>query len=270
MTRALLLVACLVVALALPSDPLAQPADTLPRLTQPVHDLANVIDPQTEAAIDRLIRSLEAATRDAIVVVTVPTFRPHYGELREYAVALFENHGRGIGQGGTDSGLLVVLAVEDREVYTEVGYGLEGVITDGTAGATSRELMVPWFRQGQYGQGLLAGVSRYVELIAAERRVRIEDLEAVRPQPPARQDNDWRLVLLIVAFMLLAQLIGGRGRRGRSRVRGGRARGGWHGGHMWGAGGFGGGFGGRGGGGFGGFGGFGGGRSGGGGGGARW
>jgi uncharacterized protein len=268
MSRALLVAVGLAVALA--AGVAAQPAGTLPTLTEPVHDFANVIDPASEADLDRLIRALEGATRDTIVVVTIPTFRPHYGDLREYAVRLFENHGRGIGQRGSDAGALVVLAVQDREVYTEVGYGLEGVITDGIAGAASRELMVPYFRRGEFGQGLLSGVTRYVELIAAERNVRIEDLEALRQSRPPQQDNDWRLVLLILAFVLLAQLLGGRGRRDRSRFRGRRSWSGWSGGgHTWGGGGFGGGgFGGGFGG--GGFGGFGGGSSGGGGGGARW
>jgi uncharacterized protein len=271
MTRAALLALGLALALALPPRSAAQPSDTLPRLTQPVHDFAQVIDSQSAADLDRLIRALEGATRDTIVVVTIPTFRPHYADLREYAVRLFENHGRGIGQRGADAGALVVLAVEDREVYTEVGYGLEGVITDGIAGATSRERMVPYFRQGQYGQGLLAGVTRYVELIAAERNVRIEDLESLRHDPPPPPDNEWPIILVIVAFMAFARLLGGRGRRGRSRVRGGRSWSGWHGGGFtWGGGGFGGGGFGGGGLGGGGFGGFGGGGSGGGGGGARW
>ena len=76
----------------------------------------------------------------------MPTIEP-YGDIREYAVKLFENHGRGIGDKGKDNGLLILLAVKERRVWVEVGYALEQWITDGFAGETSRDDMVPEFRQ---------------------------------------------------------------------------------------------------------------------------
>ena len=89
--------------------------------------------------MDALIRSLQQASGDVVVVATVPTFQP-YGDIREYAVKMFENRGRGIGQKGKDNGLLVLLAVNNRQVWVEVGYDLEQFITDGFAGETSREV----------------------------------------------------------------------------------------------------------------------------------
>ena len=92
------------------------------------------------------IRALQQATGDVVVVATVETFAP-FGDIREYAVKMFENRGRGIGEKGKDNGLLVLLAVKERQVWIEVGYGLEQFITDGFAGETSREFMAPEFRQ---------------------------------------------------------------------------------------------------------------------------
>ena len=106
--------------------------------------------------MDAMIRALQAASGDVVVVATVPTIEP-YGDIREYAVKLFENRGRGIGEKGKDNGLLILLAVKERRVWIEVGYGLEQCITDGFAGETSREVMTPEFRNGRYGAGLLAG-----------------------------------------------------------------------------------------------------------------
>ncbi len=74
--------------------------------------------------MDREIRALTAASGDVVVVATVPTIEP-YGDIREYATKLFENNGRGIGQKGKDNGLLILLAVKERRVWIEVGYGLE-------------------------------------------------------------------------------------------------------------------------------------------------
>ena len=106
-------------------------------------------------------RALKAASGDVVVVATVPDI-DGYGDIREYATKLFENHGKGIGDKGKDNGLLIVLALKERQVWVEVGYDLEQWITDGFAGETSRLVMVPAFRAGDYGTGLRAGTARIV------------------------------------------------------------------------------------------------------------
>ena len=136
-----------------------------------------MLDPAQEAEIERMARTLMAATGDVVIVTTVETFAP-YGSIQEYAVKLFENHGRGIGEKGKDNGLLVVLAVKDRQVWIEVGYGLEGFITDGFSGETSRQYMIPYFRKGQYGEGLRVGVQRVIARIAQGRNVSLENVHA--------------------------------------------------------------------------------------------
>ena len=243
-----------------------------PPLTQPVNDFAGIIDADSKAAMDATIRSLQAASGDVVVVATVDTFMP-YGDIREYAVKMFENHGRGIGQKGKDNGLLILLAVKDRQVWVEVGYDLEEFITDGYAGELSRKAMVPQFRRGAYGAGLLEGVSRIAGRIAERRNVTLQGVPPPRDEPHDEDVSGSAIVFLIILFILLNII--GRTRRRRGFWGGG---GGWNsgvgpfgggfGGGFGRGGGFGGGFGGFGGG--GGFGGFGGGRSGGGGGGGSW
>src|SRR5258706_9107144 len=240
-----------------------------PELTQPVNDFAHVIDEPSKNAIEALIRSLQQASGDVVVVATIPTYKP-YADIREYAVKMFENHGRGIGQRAKDNGALVLLAVNDRQVWIEVGYDLEQFVTDGFSGEVSRQDMAPEFRRGAYGPGLLAGLSRVVARIAQGRNVTLQGVpsEPRRSAPNIGSGGNLIWVLFII-FILLNAI--GRTRR-RRRFGPGWGGGGWSG---WssGVGPFGGGGGGfgRGGGGFGGgFGGFGGGRSGGGGGGAGW
>jgi uncharacterized protein len=249
--------------------PAAASAQDPPELTAPVNDFAGVIDAEDEAAIDTLIRSLQRASGDVVVVATVNTFAP-YGDIREYAVMMFENRGRGIGQRGRDNGLLVLLAVNDRQVWIEVGYDLEEYVTDGFAGETSRQVMIPEFRRGDYGAGLIAGVSRLVGRIADRRNVTLQDLpDNVVTRSPEPIGPPTLVVVIFLIFILLSALSGRTGRRGRRRLQSGWGVPiGWNSG----VGPFGGGFGGMGrGGGFGGgFGGFGGGRSGGGGGGGSW
>jgi len=245
-----------------------------PPLTGPVNDFAGVIDAASRQELERRILALQQATGDAVVVATVDTFQPDYADIREYAVKMFENHGKGLGRAGEDNGLLIVAAIEDRQIGIEVGYGLEGLITDGFAGDTIRQTIGPRFRAGDYGPGLLAGATRLINRIAEGRNATLENV----PAQHARRGAPVRLpcgTIFLVLFVLWLITRGGRRRR-RRRYWGGGPWSGWNSGvgpfGGFGIGGFGGGFGGFGGrggrgGGFGGggFGGFGGGRSGGGG-----
>src|SRR3954464_893542 len=152
----------------------AQPAP--PQLTKPVNDFASVIDPQSAQALDGMIRSLQEATGDVVVVATVESFQP-YGTIQEYAAKMFENGGRGIGQRGKDNGLLVVVAVKDRRVQVEVGYDLEQFVNDAYAGEISR-MMGPYFARGEYGRGLVEGTTRFIARIAQGRGVTLTELPA--------------------------------------------------------------------------------------------
>jgi uncharacterized protein len=264
-------IACLAALLVVSSPARGQQP---PELTAPVNDFAGILDANVTAELDDLIRSLHAASGDVIVVATVKTFQPA-ADIRVYANEMFENRGKGIGDKGRDNGMLVLLAVDDREVRAEVGYDLEAIITDGFAGQTSRQVMVPFFQRGDYGGGLLAGVRAFAERIAAARNVTLEGAPARQPAVPTSGGGLPPIFILIILIVLINVVRGvmnvlSGGRRGRRR-RGrwgstvgpfGAGYGGWHagGGGGWsGGGGFGGGFGG-----------FGGGSSGGGGGGASW
>jgi uncharacterized protein len=246
----------------------ARAATDLPELTAPVNDFAHVVDAQSAAGIDRLSRALKSASGDVVVVATIPTFQP-YGDVREYATKLFENGGRGIGEKGKDNGVLILLALKERKVWIEVGYGLEEFITDRFAGETSRLYMVPEFRNGAYGAGLLAGTARIVGRIAKAKNLKLDVQVPQEDEPEARPSSFplWLPIAIFIAILIISRIGGGGigplfwGGGPWSRWSSGV-------GPFGGSGGFGGGGGG---GGFGGgFGGFGGGGSGGGGGGAGW
>jgi uncharacterized protein len=261
------LVAVLVVAFATLAQ--AQTRAPIPELTKPVNDFAGIIDAASAGQIEQTIRALQAASGDVIVVATVATVQP-YADVREYAVQMFRNGGRGIGERGKDNGLLILVALNERRVWVEVGYGLEPYITDGFAGQVSRELITPEFRTGNYGGGLVAGTNAIATRIAQGRNVQLTGVP-ITPVRRARREPvsaNWILILFVI-LIVLSRMFGSGGPRGGVRRWGRRGWSGWSSG----VGPFGGGFGGGGfgGGGFGGgFGGFGGGRSGGGGGGSGW
>ena len=258
--------ACVIVLLIVPSVTSAQQPP--PELTRPVNDFANVIDDASEAEIERRILELKKASGDTVVVATIETFQPYYADIDEYAVRMFENRGRGIGDKGKDNGLLVVMAIKDRRVRVEVGYDLEQFVTDGYATEVSRDEMAPYFARGEYGPGALAGVTRIVARIAQGRGVTLTGVPMPAPAPSSEIPiSPWVVFAIIVLIMLMSNSGGRRSRMGRGRSHwGGGPWSGWNsgvgpfgGGGRIGGGGFGGGFGG-----------FGGGRSGGGGGGAGW
>jgi uncharacterized protein len=241
----------------------AQSQAPIPHLAAPVNDFANVIDAASERELERRILALKAASGDVVVVATVRTFQP-YPDIEQFAVKMFENGGRGVGDKGKDNGLLVVVAVNDRKIRIEVGYDLEQFVTDGFAGETIRDTITPEFKRGNYGAGLLAGVTVLVNRIAQGRNVTLQDVPPpVAPRRTTGSGFPWWIILIWIIIVIL-----GNRRRRRSRFWGGGPWSGWNSGiGPFGGGGFGGGFGGfgGGGGGGGGFGGFGGGRSGGGG-----
>ena len=202
-----------------------------------------------------------------VVVATVPTFQP-YGDIKEYAVKMFENGGRGIGDAGKDNGVLVVVAVEDRKVGIEVGYDLEEYITDGFAGQTIREAIAAASSAAATTAADWSLARRGSSTGSPTRRgVNLQDVprDAPRQQPPIPAFRSATIIFIIVHHpdvdpgpqaptRLLGRRTVERLEQRRRAVRRRRFGGGF--------GGFGGGGGGGGGGGFGGFGG---GRSGGGG-----
>src|SRR5262249_23056770 len=197
---------------------LVSSAQPPPALTDTVNDFAHVIDDTSRAELDRRIRALHAATRDVLVVATVPTYQP-YGSIEEYAVKMFENGGRGIGDKGKDNGLLICVAIQDRRVKIEVGYDLEAIIPDGFAGQTIREAIGPAFREEKQGPGLPDATTRLINRIADQRGVAIPDVPVDRSTRASRTRHfPFSLIFwIIVAIIILSRS----NRPGRRRYWGG-------------------------------------------------
>ena len=214
-------------ALALATVTAPAVAQSLPVLTKPVNDLASVIDAASAQELDRRITALQQQTTDAVVVATVKTFAP-FGSIEEYAVKLFER--AGIGDRRKDNGVLILVAVEERRVRIEVGYGLEESITDGFSGDTIRQDLLPEFRNGRYGPGLVNGATRIIHRIAECRGVTLTDVPAPEARAARSADREAsfeRVIVGIVAVIIIMSII--RKMSGRSRGIRPRRRGSWSG-----------------------------------------
>jgi len=134
----------------------------IPTLTPYVTDLAGVIEPQYADAINNYASQLDASTTAQIAVLTVNSTQPM--SIEEYAVDVFAQNG--IGQKGVDNGVLVVVAVADRQWKIEVGYGLEGVLNDAKVSRIGRQYLSAYFVNGSYGEGTYLTVKALGDVIA--------------------------------------------------------------------------------------------------------
>jgi len=153
---------------------------SLPKQSGFVNDFARVISQKDHQRLTALLTELEQKTGAEITVVTVKSIAPD--DIETVANALF--HQWGIGKKGRDNGVLLLMALEEKKVRIEIGYGLEGTITDGTVGAILDQRILPHFRNGDIGQGLLSGAATVASLIAQESGVVLTGAVATRPQPP--------------------------------------------------------------------------------------
>jgi uncharacterized protein len=239
-----------------------------------VSDLAGVITPEARTRLEALCAEVEQKTGAQLAIVTVQSLE---GEsVENYAVNLFKQ--LGVGSKKDNRGVLLLVAPSERKYRIEVGYGLEPVINDARAGDAGRA-MVPFLRQGDYGNAAEAAAWQLAKYIADDAGVTLSGL------PPAARDQKergkggflvfWVILGLIVLFRAIGSLSGrGGGGSGGSGLlwfllgmfasSSGRGSGRNWGSGSWGGGGFGGGGSG------GGFGGFGGGSSGGGGASGSW
>ena len=247
--------------------------DALRRLfpAQPTNyltDAAQIVDPETETAINDLAARLRTATGAELAVVTLPTIEDRAPD--DVALAIGRAWGVGaraeIGDSSRNAGIVLLLVPRTPEhkgeIYLATGRGIEGIITDARAGRIT-DLMLPLLREGRWGDALLLGTRATAAMVARGYGVSDSVLAAADPFAGEREGPRYNpllvLLLVLIIFMVLSQLArrAGPSRGYRRRRRGpgvfwGGPGGGWSGGGGWGSGGWGGG-------GSGGFGGFGGG-----------
>lgn len=179
-------------------------AQDLPRPRGFINDFANVIPQEDEEAMRGIVAAVRDQTGAEIAVVTVESMAP-YGTIEEYGIALAEQWQ--VGDRQEDNGVILVVAVRERRVRIEVGFGLEGAIPDGRAGAILDEYVIPYLRENQWGPGLLNGTAAIASVVADEYGVTLTGVEA-EPRGDARPGGPDFGDLVYVIFVLL--FFGGR------------------------------------------------------------
>jgi uncharacterized protein len=190
---------------------------------------------------------VKAKTGAEIAVATIETTEGR--DIEEYSIDLYMAWG--IGERGKDNGVLLLVALRDKELWIKTGYGMEGTIPDAVAHVIYREVLRPGFRSGQYDEALSTAVRMMAERILAEAGESLAYGDSLPgaytlERRPASSIPPWVVGLLFLFFPIFITILARRAGRGS---RYGRRHGGfWIGGMGGSSGGFGGGFGGFGGG----------------------
>jgi uncharacterized protein len=172
-------------------------AANFPTLTGRIVDQANVIPAATRTAIETKLAELEMKSGIQLVVATVSSLDGQ--EIEPYANELFRAWK--LGEKEKNNGVLLLVAPKERRVRIEVGYGLEGTLTDALSKVIITNAIAPRFKAGDFGDGVSRGVDDIITVLTT-------DASEWQPRPPLRLDRqqspdagDWILLALLIAFV---------------------------------------------------------------------
>jgi uncharacterized protein len=181
--------------------PLAARPRQLPRPTGFVNDFAGVMKTPDKEAVESLAAALKEKTGAELAVVTVKSFASYgFGSIDEFSIALAEAWG--VGERGEDNGVILVLAVEERKVRIEVGYGLEGTIPDSVAGKILDNSVIPAFRNNDFSGGLVEGVRAIAACAAKESGANFDEFDLPKT-PEAAVTGDRSILYKIIVVLIL-------------------------------------------------------------------
>jgi uncharacterized protein len=164
-----------------------------------VVDLAGIINDAVENRLNGYLQELEQKTTAQMIVLTIPELG---GESIDDLSISIANDKWKLGQKGKDNGVLFLVALKDRKYRIEVGYGLEGVLPDSLVGSLGRKLLVPYFRKGDYSDGIYATTLAVANIIANHYGVKITGMPSINYRSqPASGRNPSSLFSTIIAIM---------------------------------------------------------------------
>lgn len=190
-----LIVACVLAAAAA----LAQSSLTFPELTGRVVDQADILDATASAKLEKLSADLEAKSTDQLVVVTLKSLQGT--SIEDYGYQLGRKWQ--IGQKDKNNGVLLIVAPNDRKVRIEVGYGLEGTLTDAISSFIVQQAILPRFRSGDFAGGITRGAEDIVNVLTGDAEEYKERARAANAAPSMSTGELLVLIFWIVVAILI-------------------------------------------------------------------
>jgi uncharacterized protein len=190
-TLALFVVLALAAAAAL--------ALTFPPLTGRIVDQANIIPQQTREALEPKLTELEQKSGIQLVVATVNSLEGQ--EIEPYANELFRFWK--LGEKTKNNGVLLLVAPKERRVRIEVGYGLEGTLTDALSAVIIANAITPRFKTGDYGGGITRGVDDIITVLTTDESEWSKRPSLRLDRPQAAHPTNWVGIIALAAFLVL-------------------------------------------------------------------
>ena len=171
----------------------------VPKLKGRINDYAGILSSRQQAELESFLASQEAKTSSQIAVLIVSTLN---GEnLEDYSLKVAEKWK--LGQKGFDNGVLLLIALSEKKIRIEVGYGLEHILTDAKSGYIIRNIIVPEFKKGNFYQGILKGLEAIGGLITNEFEITPEQLAKYRESQKKSSVASLPFGLIIFIFFLI-------------------------------------------------------------------
>ncbi len=167
----------------------------VPKLTQRVTDLAGILTPQQINELENKLAKFENETTNQIAVLIIPSLEGE--DLEDFSIRVVEKNK--LGQAGKDNGVLFLIAVQDRKMRLEVGYGLEGALPDALCDQILRNIVRPKFRQGDYFGGINDGIDAIISATKGEFKA--------DPRKRPEINIGTIIALIIIGFILLTFFI---------------------------------------------------------------
>lgn len=158
-------------------------------------DSAGVVPVEAAARLEQRLREFEKASSNQILVVVADRVPEGYASLEEYTNRTAEAWR--VGDKSRDNGAVLFVFVADRKVRIEVGYGLEGALPDALASRIINDEITPRFREGKYGDGLLAGVDAIIRATKGE----------YQPLAKSRVSFETLLIVAVILFFVFAGVV---------------------------------------------------------------
>ena len=173
-------------------------------LNSPVVDQANILNPQEKLRLEAQLQGIYRQGLAQAALVIVPTT----GDVPIFDYSLKVAEKWGLGNKNTDDGLLILVAVNDRDMYILTGYGLEGVLPDAALKRIIREEITPNFKQEDYAGGLIKGINRIEERLLADPEV-LAQSDALAAERSAQNGSDDlpEPIFLFVMAMIFGNVI---------------------------------------------------------------
>jgi uncharacterized protein len=192
-------------------------AATFPPLTGRVVDNAGILSPQAQERLNALLAEEDKETGNQLVVATLKSLQGY--TIEQYGYQL--GRAWGIGQKGKNNGALLIVVPSEHAVRIEVGYGLEGELTDAQSKIIIDQFVLPAFRHGDYDQGVVAGTQAIIKVLGGVHLVPEQNASPAEDQRDGRSGLPWNFIVIVLVWLVFGRFLwpllflgGGGGSRG--------------------------------------------------------